>query len=330
MEIWKQIYKELNESKSVVLLTVIENMGSSPGKQGFKMLIKESGELFGSVGGGVTEHKLVEKAKKALADKNYKADFHKFVHRKDDEMYKSGMICSGEHSVAFYPITPAMISVIENIIKTLEKNETGILSLTPEKFEFDTDKNQENQFKYTGGVYSEIIGYKDIVCIIGAGHVGFALSQTMKQVGFYVKIYDNRPNLDTFENNTFADEKHLIKYHEIDKHIEGGKNVYIVIMSFSHVNDKTALTKLIRKELKYIGLMGSDKKIETIKEDMLKSGFTEKEINKASMPVGIKINSETPAEIAVSVAAEIIKTRNAHKKQIAAQKLEIPPLTSKS
>ena len=104
MNIWNQILINLKQHKKVIFLLVVENKGSSPGRQGFKMIVTEEGKHSGSIGGGATEHKLVNRAKKMLAENILKPELHEQIHRTDKDMHKSGMICSGENTVILYPL----------------------------------------------------------------------------------------------------------------------------------------------------------------------------------------------------------------------------------
>ncbi len=115
------------------------------------------------------------------------------------------------------------------------------------------------------------------------------------------------------ELNTFAHEKIITNYEEIDKHLIDGDHSFVAIVSHTHETDKFILQKLINYNFKYIGLMGSKAKVKNIIAEIKQMGFTEDQINKIHMPIGIEINSETPEEIAISIAAEIIKIRNSLK-----------------
>ena len=107
------------------------------------------------------------------------------------------------------------------------------------------------------------------------------------------------------------DIKKIINYNNIDENIKEGKNIFVVIMTFSHAFDKLILGKLANKNFAYLGLMGSTKKIEGINKKLIDEGISSDKLNKVYSPIGIKISSKTPAEIAISIAAEIIKVKNA-------------------
>lgn len=315
IKFWKKILDELNNNINIVLLTVVENKGSSPGRQGFKMYVTSKNEFHGSIGGGSTEYQLVNKAKKILANEETKPSLIRQVHNSDEEMHKSGMICSGEHTVAMQPFNFNDIHFVETIIDDIENNKAGIFQLSNNGFEYTTFEKRKEQYYFSKKnesewSFSEYLGYKNIINIIGGGHVGLSLSVVMKQLGFYVIVYDNRKDLNTFIDNNIADEKHIVDYKDIDKIIPEGKNIYTVIMSFSHINDGFILHKLVNHDIKYLGLMGSAKKVKTIFADLEEKGVSKSNLDKIYAPIGIQIKSETPEEIAISVAAEIIKTKN--------------------
>ncbi len=314
MEIWAKIQAYLKQKQRVILMVVVENKGSSPGRQGFKMIVAENGKRFGSIGGGATEYKLVNRAEKMLKNNITKPELHEMVHTDEAEMHKSGMICSGENKIILYPLSYEVHydNINEILGHAVLKDEITVKISTTE-FRSRNKATIPTQYEYKNGIYKEVIGYKHIVCIIGGGHVGLALSEQMKMLGYYVKIYDNRPELDTLKANTFAKEKHIVNYNEIEKHIPDGQNIYVVIASFSHVNDKKVLSKLLNKNIAYLGMMGSKNKVAEIFNLLKKEGFTDKQLKKVSAPIGVPIKSETPDEIAVSIAAEIIDIKNRNK-----------------
>jgi xanthine dehydrogenase accessory factor len=315
MNIWNFVKDRLKEEKSVYFLINIEIHGSSPGKQGFSMAVSSDGKLFGSIGGGTMEFKLVEECRRMLSTGKQKIFIKRQVHKGDVEE-GSGMICSGEQTVAFVPLVPPDIQTVERITSCLNKNKTGILSLSGDSFKFELSNDYPLlQYQCTisnknNWAYKELIGFKNTIYIIGAGHVGFAVSKLFSQLGFNVVIFDNRSNLSILTNNAYADVKKVIDYNKIGEYLPNGTNLYIVIMTNNHTYDKKVLSLVIRKKVKYIGLMGSVEKIADIKKLMKTDGFSESELSQLHAPIGISISSQTPDEIAISIAAEIIKVKN--------------------
>ena len=314
MIIWSKIQAYLRQKQRVILLIVVENTGSSPGRQGFKMMLTENGKHFGSVGGGATEYKLINRAEEMLEKNITKPELHELIHRTDAEMHKSGMICSGDNKIILYPLQYDIhYDNINEIVGHAVIKEEITITISKTEFRSKNSADISTQFEYKNGIYKEVVGYKHIVCIIGGGHVGLALSKQMKMLGYYVKIYDNRPELNTLKANEWAKEQHIVNFNEIDKHIPEGQNIYVIIASFSHVNDKKILSKLLDKHVAYLGMMGSKNKVAEIFKLLKEEGSSEELLKKVSAPIGVSIKSETPAEIAVSIAAEIIDVKNTSK-----------------
>ncbi len=317
MNIWNFILNHLNEDKKVILLIVIESNGSSPGRLGFKMAVAESHQIFGSIGGGIMEYEMVEYAKNLFATDFLNLFIKRQVHNTESEKDQSGMICSGEQTILFYPLEAdkANTDLISQLLKCINENCKSTLSILPRGMKLGVTQKSEQHFdsiikNENDWEYHEEISFKNELYIIGAGHVGLALSRTMEQLGFYVIVFDNRLSLNTMEQNTFAHKKQVVDYNEIEKYIPEGQNVYVIIMTNQHVSDKDVLSKLIRNDCKYIGLMGSKKKVQKLFSDLRTKGYTESELKKVHSPIGLDIKSETPEEIAVSIAAEIIMVKN--------------------
>ena len=313
MFFWQQLLTQLQQDKKVYLLTVIENFGSSPGRKGFKMLVADDGFIFGSIGGGVMEFTLVEEVKALLQKEKQPIYLKKQIHQGNGK-YKSGMICSGEQTVVFHPLENSNIQLIENIIHCLQKNQQQTLNFSPTGIDFTTIKISE---KYTTEINSESdwqfkenIGFKETLYIIGGGHVGLAVSQLFKQLNFHVVVFDNRDHLNTLEANTFAHQKQVIDYNNIENFIKEGNDSYVAIMTNKYTDDKLVLSKIIKNSYAYIGVLGSKAKLKTMWEVLQKEGFTKEELNTVYAPIGLHIKSETPEEIAVSIASEIIQVKN--------------------
>jgi xanthine dehydrogenase accessory factor len=314
MKFWQHLLTKLQqEQQSVYLLTVIENSGSSPGRKGFKMLVAQDGFIFGSIGGGIMEFTLVEEIKELLTLKELPIFFRKQLHQGNGKD-KSGMICSGEQTVIFHPLNSAHILLIETIINCLQNNQQKTLSLSPTGIELIEHRISEKyQTVITSAIdwnFKELIGFKETLYIVGGGHVGLAVSQLFRQLGFHVVVFDNRDNLNTLKANNFAHEKHVIDYLEIEKHIKQGNDSYVAIMTNKYTDDKLVLSKIIRNQHKFIGVLGSKAKLKTMWEVLQKEGFSLDELNQIHAPIGLSIKSQTPEEIAVSIAAEIIMVKN--------------------
>src|SRR5688572_13265487 len=131
-KIWKLIKDNIDQQVPVMLLYVLESLGSSPGRQGFFMAVNGNGRMEGSIGGGIMEHKFVEMAKDKLKESSKEASIRKQLHDKSAAKNQSGMICSGEQTILLYIVQPGDATHIENIISSQQQYKNGTLILSPE------------------------------------------------------------------------------------------------------------------------------------------------------------------------------------------------------
>ncbi|MDX9694490.1 MAG: XdhC family protein [Bacteroidales bacterium] len=315
MELWNFIISELSKNKKVILIIVVEVNGSSPGKVGFKMAVSESGVLNGSIGGGVMEFNMVELARKELKKENIKSFIKRQIHNPDAGTEKSGLICSGEQIHAFIPFDKSSIHTIQQLIDCFANGNKGVLTLTNAQFTFEVDKTQDKPINYqytneNNWFYSEQMGLLNTLYIFGGGHVSVPLSQVANMLDFRVEIFDNRKDLSTIQANHFAHKKTIVDYSDIAHLVSEGMNSYAVIMTAGHKADQLILKQLVTKNLKYLGMIGSKNKTKTIFENLLNEGIKQLDLDKVDAPIGLSINSETPAEIAISIAAKMVQVKN--------------------
>jgi len=315
MNVWSFIREELSEDKNVVLVIVVDRNGSSPGVVGFKMAVSESGEMNGSIGGGIMEYNMVELAKKEAKNNTQNSFIKKQIHKADAGKDKSGLICSGEQTHLFIPIDKSKFDIINSIVIKLDIGDNGALNINQNSLSFKENMTLENPINFqfndeNNWEYNEQIGLKPTLYIFGAGHVSLPLSQIFRVLDFKVIVLDDRKNLSTFENNNFAHQKHIIDYKNIGDFVEEGKSSFAVIMTVAHKSDAAVLKQLVRKDLKYLGMIGSKNKVKNIYESLMNDGISEAELAKVDSPIGLSINSKTTAEIAISIAAKVIEVKN--------------------
>jgi xanthine dehydrogenase accessory factor len=239
----------------------------------------------------------------------------KLYHQGDSREDSSGMICSGAQTISAITLGSEYLPTIEKIIQSFVSSGKSAIKLSNAGLVFVHDNLFQKKISFqfeteTTWFYQENILQQDTIYIIGGGHVGLALSKVMSFLGFYIVLFDNRPLLQTMELNQFADEKKVINYDEIEKYIEEGDHSYIAIVSHTHETDKFTLQKVMNKNFKYVGMMGSKSKVKNVMDELRQLGCSEEKLKNIHSPIGIEIHSETPEEIAISIAAEIIKIRN--------------------
>ena len=321
INLWQFILQRLKSKEFVTLLQVVESVGSSPGRQGFRMAITE-GVLMGSIGGGIMELKLVTLARSRMREGRVEPLIKRQIHNKEAVQDQSGMICSGEQTVLFYTFKEENIAIIEKIIACLELNygqnnahTEGVLFLSDKAgFQFLNKKNDNNFLCIKTNesiVYEENLGFKNHLYIIGGGHCSLALSRQIRLLdSFKIHLLDDRDDLNTFIENDFAHVKLTVDYARISDFVPEGNTHYVVIMTIGYRTDDVVLRGLLFKRFKYIGLLGSQAKVDTMFQNLRNEGVGEGVLKKIHAPIGLSLRSQMPEEIAVSIAAEIIRVKN--------------------
>jgi xanthine dehydrogenase accessory factor len=319
LELWQFIAAHLRRNEDVMLLVVAESSGSSPGRQGFKMAVAAD-ELCGSIGGGIMEVNLVNRARQLCKSPHVSkgeklSAVTRQVHRKDDRN-SSGMICSGKQTVIFRSLTPADSGSVDSIILTLKNREPNSLVLTPESLTVEPSTPAAPDFTFesvyeTDFLFRERLGPKNELFIVGGGHCALALSELMSKMDFYIRLFDDRPELNTISKNTFVHEKHVIEsYEQIAGRVTGGPNTYVVVMTLGFASDEIVIRRLLDRTFRYFGVLGSKAKMAALLKNLKNEGCPEEKLKSIRTPIGLPINSRTPEEIAISIAAEIVSVKN--------------------
>jgi xanthine dehydrogenase accessory factor len=315
LNLWQFVDKRLKTNEKIMLLVVVESIGSSPGRQGFKMAVDTEGGLLGSIGGGIMEIKLVELAKDRLQKGDDVPFLKKQIHNKEATHDQSGMICSGEQTILFYTLHKKDLPTIKRLVFSLKNNISAILKISSQNLAVFDSQTLIDPFNFlfideTNFVFTENLGFKNQLYIIGGGHCALALSELMSKLDFHIHLFDDRMDLNTLEKNKFVHQKYLIDYGQIGEHIPSGSNVYIVVMTVGYRTDAGVLRQLLDKNVRYLGVLGSAAKMQTLLCDLENEGFSSVILRGIRTPIGLSIHSQTPEEIAVSIAAEIIAVKN--------------------
>ncbi len=308
LNLYRMLLQLLKEGKCAVVMTVIRSTGSSPGRKGFTMIVTED-SMHGTIGGGIMEHKLVELSKTLLSKGRFTPFIRHQVHSSDAVKDRSGMICSGEQTVAFYFVDSSDIAIVEDILNEKDShilyNSKGISNVKKGTMFSDAYEGGKSEWECLCPKQSEATAY-----IFGGGHVSLALSELLSRLDFRIHVFDDRHGLNTMEVNRFAETMRVIKYEESSKYVSEGNGMYVVIMSFGYRTDKIILKSLYGMKFSYIGMLGSKEKIRQMKSEFISEGYSQDYFECLHAPIGIDIKSETADEIAVSIAAELIAVRN--------------------
>ena len=315
MSLWRRALSSLQQNIPVLLLYVVDSKGSSPGRQGFFMVVNGEGETEGSIGGGIMEHKFLEMARGLLRQGAPILSLRRQVHDKEVAKDQSGMICSGEQTILIYSFRAGDAVALGLLLASLEQNQNGCLRLSPEGIGFSAVAPEAGHYfekrSEADWVYLEKTGFIDRLFIIGGGHCALALSRIAQTMDFYITLFDDRSGLESVGRNEYVHEKILIgDYAELGELVNPGLHSYVVVMTQGYRTDDRAVRALLAMEFRYFGLLGSKAKIGKMMAGYRSEGIKEEWLGRMRAPAGLSIQSQTPEEIAVSIMAEMIQVRH--------------------
>jgi len=163
-----------------------------------------------------------------------------------------------------------------------------------------------------GGVeiFIDVYKQKPKLLIVGGGHVGYALYKIASLMDFDIIIFEDREEFLTPERFPLAKKLVLGPLRETLRNYEIDENSYVVIVSRSHSTDQESLEEVVNSNAKYIGSMGSKRKIITMMKNLRELGFSDENLNKVYAPIGLDIAAEGPEELAMSIMSEILLVKN--------------------
>jgi len=253
MDIYEELLKLKQEGRTSAVATIVQCSGSSPQKEGAKMLVRDDGSIIGSLGGGCIEAEVIQASRQAMKDGAPLTIPFELTEK------HGGLVCGGKVLVYIEPVIP-----------------------------------------------------EPHLVILGAGHIGKALSKVARFSGFRVTVIDDRQEHANRDNLPDADDIVVVDFERFFSKVYVAKNTYLVIATRGHNHDLDALRAALRTEAGYIGLLGSKRKKALLFKTLKDEGFSQTDTDRIITPVGIPIGSVTSEEIAISIMAQIIKHRREH------------------
>lgn len=321
-----EIHHALEQGKAVVVTTIINSRGSTPRSAGSKMIVYEDGGTSGTIGGGVIEGNVIERALTLFKTRNAMITSHDL--HQSGESDELDLTCGGHLEVLLEYIAPcrdnemlygAAFQKINReqpfLWKTAIKELHGSIAVEQSIHEI-TGTDTGNYLKPSTQksddslVLIEPVLPNQTVYIVGAGHVSREIAKLTKQVGLRTLVFDDRAAFANASRFPEADGIHVcMDYAGIFEPYDITQNSYIIIVTRGHSFDKEVLSQALKTRAGYIGMMGSRRKRNTIYEALIAEGYDLKELDTVHCPIGLPIKAETPAELAVSIIAELINHR---------------------
>ncbi|MBK5964603.1 hypothetical protein CCR95_11055 [Thiocystis minor] len=341
------ILTSLVRREPVANAMILAQRGSSPRHAGARMLVRTDGSTLGSLGGGSMEAQVIDMARAALADGQARCltidlGSETGCVATDD----LDMLCGGETDVLIHPLDPAepgWLSLYRSLSAPSEANLQGwlITRLTPLVGQWLVRKDDaplgvgalapELAATLIGRVrrrqptrVRELVGEFLVeplltprrLLIFGAGHIGLRLARLAAETDFAVWVLDDRAEFVTSARFPRVDRLiQLDGYEQALTGIELGQESDVVILTHGHAGDLAVLRQALHqartRPVGYLGMIGSRRKWERMRSRLETEGFATEELARVHCPIGLAIGAETPAEIAISILAELIGIRSA-------------------
>ncbi len=347
-DIYSAVAKALEKKEKVALATLITRVGSAPRAVGAKYLIKGDGTSVGSIGGGCVEAEVWQEAQKVMEIREgrvlhfeltseqlaegglicggniniflepLREEFLDIYHEAARIKQKGGSAIlatlisldgaspKGEGSKALMKASGekvgSLLGGLELENKILSEGEKSLRERKP-KVLVSSYEGIETE------ILLEPVFSEPTVYLFGGGHVSEEVAPLAKRVHFKVVVIDDREMFANRERFPEADEVIVSEFEKCFDRLVIDDSSYIVIVTRGHLYDGFVLEQAVKSDARYIGMIGSKKKIRTLYQNLMQKGMKKETLDRVNAPIGIDINSETPEEIAVSIVAELIKVR---------------------
>lgn len=341
IHLYRDIVSLLDAGQSFVLATIISEDGSAPRSAGAKMAILEDGSIRGTIGGGMLEATAMKRAREVF--KTRLPVIHPFNLTASDAA-GTDMICGGAGEILLDYIDADdrdNLAIFKALIEEMEARSKAYLVCAVDKRP-EARKTRQMCFIRPDGtmvgsfegeavlleklkgpvplitihgdaiegmrIFVEPIHTGGTLYIFGAGHVAREVAAVAERVGFMTVVLDDRKefaNRERFPNSQIIV---LDSFEELPV-LSVDENSYLVIVTRGHLNDGRMLEYALNTQAGYIGMIGSRTKRDTLYKNLMDKGYTKEALVAVHSPIGLMIGAETPAEIAVSIVAELIQER---------------------
>jgi len=294
--IFDSLVRQIDQGRRVALCTVVGASGSTPQSPGATLLLHENMTSEGTLGGGCVEAEVRKQAFEMLRRGESRLLKFSLDH---DYGWDDGLICGGNMLVAVQSMVDASaVRPFADARDALELQQPATVQIRI------THEGRPQEYRLHIEAPARLV-------IAGAGHVGAALARLAAGLDFDVTVIDERGD--------FANAERLpppIKpvVGDIEKTLRDwpiGPGTYVVIVTRGHNHDEAALHAIIDSPARYIGMIGSKRKVKLIFDDLAALGVDRARLERVHSPIGLKIGGVTVPEIAISIAAELVQIRRA-------------------
>lgn len=335
MEMYRKAVEWAEDGRRIALGTVISAQGSTPQKAGSKALVDDSGGVWGTLGGGLVEARGLQQMAGAIESTSAR-----LLEIKLDESYsrEAGPICGGVMRIFANPGGDAKVQAYRAALQAWDRREKGLLVTLVKGPEVDVGTVRwipESDCANGAGfpsrealaraleseepicvadadreAYIERVAAPPRLLVVGGGHVGQAVVRQAALLGFEVTLVDDREEFAQPALFPGAAKTVHGNLGELVAAFPQDSETFIILVSKGHRPDAEALEGCIHGGAKYIGMIGSKRKVRELKKHFLEDGLaSEEEWSRIVAPIGFDLGAVTVPEIGVAIAAQLIAAR---------------------
>ena len=325
----------LRRGETLVLVTVVDSEGATPRGAGARMLVARQGRVAGTVGGGLVEYRSIQRAEELLAsaspDPGSRQESFTLQQSGPDSI---GMVCGGKMKLRFQTLRarPELDAALTEISRALDHALPSLLIQ-----DMETSANPFQVFYPAADAGSAAAGeaapaYRErelevyrqqperylveelvaagIVYIFGGGHVAQALTPVLSSVFFPCIVLEDREEFLDPALFPEAQAVQRVDFNAIAQTVRLRAADYACIMTRGHRYDLRLQEQILRTPVRYIGVIGSRSKRSYVERELRQRGISEADLARVHTPVGVPVGGNTPQEIAISIAAQLLQVRN--------------------
>jgi xanthine dehydrogenase accessory factor len=315
----------------VAVATLISTRGTTPRKEGAKMLVGEGGAVLGSVTiGGCVDAQVIEESAQVLESRRPRL---LELNLGDEEAWEIGLTCGGTIEVLVEPLALDFYERVRThaargghgaIVTRLDEGDPGKLLVLDDGTVEGTlgDKFLDQRFTaeardamargsartaFLEGVraFVEVMAPASLLLVVGASHVAMPLTELAKVLGYRTVVLDGRPRFATSERFPHVDELRVGIPSELIREYPLTTSAALVLVAHDYKYDLPVLRHALATPVPYIGMLGSRRRGATILKFLAEDGVSEADLARIRVPIGLDLGARTAPEIALAVLAEI-------------------------
>ena len=343
-EVFGEALTIVKRGERAALATIVSAKGSLPMSRKAKMLVRTDGTIVGTVGGGCLEAEIWSEAQQVL--ETGQARIRSFT-LTDQDIEAGGLTCGGTVEIFTEPLLPgASDTVIEEIARIRRERRPAVLAtlvatdrpeggkrVIPEEGDptgtlGDSALDRCAEEEASAALRDDALNVLEVeregeihrifleallpdptLYLFGGGHISLSVAPLARSVGFRVVVLDDRAMFAHPERFPDANECIVAPFENVFDLLSIDSASYIVSVTRGHTYDETVIEQAVRTNAKYIGMIGSRRKIRLMWDHLEEKRIPRADLEAVRAPIGLDIGADTPEEIAVAIVAELVQAR---------------------